>query len=60
MSPHKLGGSRGLHPLESKPAVLKGYRLAFNHRWVPAGVFLCVHFVLIASVQQQQQQQQYH
>lgn len=32
MSPKKLGGSRGLHPLESKPGVLKGYKLRFNHR----------------------------
>ena len=32
MSPRKLGGSRGLHPQESRPGVLRGYRLAFNHR----------------------------
>jgi hypothetical protein len=38
MSPRKLGGSRGLHPLESVPAVLKGYRPTFNHRWAATGV----------------------
>jgi len=32
MSPRKLGGSRGLHPQESKPGVLRGYELGFNHR----------------------------
>eukprot|EP00879_Flechtneria_rotunda_P000258 GHRR01000341.1.p1 GENE.GHRR01000341.1~~GHRR01000341.1.p1 ORF type:complete len:403 (+),score=155.35 GHRR01000341.1:2385-3593(+) len=32
MNPNKLGGSRGLHPLNSKPGVLRGYTLAFNHR----------------------------
>lgn len=32
MSPAKLGGARGLHPLESVPARLPGWRLAFTHR----------------------------
>lgn len=32
MSPTKLGGARGIHPLESLPAVLPGWRLAFDHR----------------------------
>ncbi|CAD7696183.1 unnamed protein product [Ostreobium quekettii] len=29
---HKLEAVRGIKPLRSMPAVLKGYRLAFNHR----------------------------
>jgi hypothetical protein len=37
MSPRKLVGSRGRHPLQSVPAVLKGYKLAFNHRWALLG-----------------------
>jgi hypothetical protein len=32
MSPNKLGGARGLHPVKSLPATSPGYRLAFNHR----------------------------
>lgn len=32
MNPRKLGGSRGLHSFESRPGVLKGYSLRFNHR----------------------------
>eukprot|EP00775_Hariotina_reticulata_P012391 gene12391-12526_t len=32
MSPAKLGGSRGLHPLESQPGQLPRHRLSFNHR----------------------------
>lgn len=45
MSPRKLGGSRGLHPLESQPAVLKGYRLAFNHRGGFGNIVPCVQQV---------------
>jgi hypothetical protein len=40
MSPRKLGGGSGLHPLGSVPAVLKGYRLAFNHRWGGLGGYI--------------------
>jgi hypothetical protein len=32
MCPRKLNGSRGLHPPESLPASLPGWRLAFTHR----------------------------
>jgi hypothetical protein len=32
MSPRKLNGARGLHPLESLPARLPGWRLTFTHR----------------------------
>ena len=32
MSPTKLGGARGLHPLRSLPACLPGWRLRFTHR----------------------------
>lgn len=32
MCPRKLNGARGLHPLESLPASLPGWRLSFNHR----------------------------
>lgn len=32
MCPRKLGGARGLHPLESLPAQLPGWRLSFTHR----------------------------
>ncbi|PRW59353.1 2 -5 RNA ligase [Chlorella sorokiniana] len=32
MCPRKLNGARGLHPLESLPASLPGWRLAFTHR----------------------------
>ena len=32
MAPRKLNGARGLHPLESLPASLPGWRLAFTHR----------------------------
>jgi hypothetical protein len=32
MAPEKLTGARGLSPLQSKPGVLKHFRLAFTHR----------------------------
>lgn len=32
MAPSKLNGSHGLHPLESLPARLPGWRLGFTHR----------------------------
>ena len=30
---NKLGQVRGIHPLESAPAFVSGWRLAFNHRY---------------------------
>ena len=32
MAKEKLSGARGLQPLASKPGLLKGHRMAFNHR----------------------------
>ena len=51
MDPVKLGSTRGLTALRSKPAVLRGHRLAFNHRGgfgnlVQDGAHSVVHGVL--------------